>query len=172
MKITPTTVIDTRPARPEDLPLVLAILGEAAAWLRAKGMAPWPALPDAEQARRMAAAIARGEVYTIGIVKNRFGVVRLTWADAAWPDAAWPDDGLAAYVHDMALRAEMHGQNLGAGMLFWAALQARQRGRPFVRLCCLAENGRLRRYFEAQGFGCRGEVVGQAGTLALYEKAV
>ena len=38
MKITPTMVIDTRVVRPDELPIVMEILAEAAAWLKEKGI--------------------------------------------------------------------------------------------------------------------------------------
>ena len=115
----------------------------------------------------MAAAIDRGEVFTVGIVKNRFGIVRLTWADPYWPD-----DDLAGYVHSMAVRPEMQGQNIGGMILFWAVMKAKQQGKQFLRLDCLASSGRLRRYYEAQGFTCRGDVTDHDYVAALYELAL
>lgn len=167
MKITPTTVLDFKIAQPDDLPLVMAILAEAAAWLNEKGSDQWPSPPNEHWQRRMAEAIEREEVYTVGIVKNRFGIVRFTWADPYWPD-----DNLAGYVHSIALRSEMHGQNLGSLILFWAMMKTKQEGRQFLRLDCLAGNGRLRRYYEDQGFSYRGEVIDQDYVAALYEKTV
>lgn len=113
--ITPTTVIDFKPARPEDLPLVMAILAEAAAWLQTKGIDQWPSPPPEHWHKRMAAKIARSEMFTVGIGNNRFGIVGLNWADSYWPD-----DEQAGYVHRMAIRSLMHGQNLGDQILFWA----------------------------------------------------
>jgi len=167
MKITPTMVIDTRPAEAADLPLVMEILGEAAAWLKEKGIDQWPSPPNEHWQRRMVEAVERGEVYTIGIVKNRFGIVRLTWSDPYWPD-----DGLAGYVHSMAVRPEMQGQNLGGLILFWAAMQAQRQKKQFLRLDCLASNGRLRRYYEEQDFIYRGEFKDRDYTAALYERAI
>ena len=40
--ITNTTDLDTRLARPDELPIVMEILAEAAAWLQAKGIEQWP----------------------------------------------------------------------------------------------------------------------------------
>lgn len=162
--ITPTTVIDFKPAQPDELALLMEILAEAAAWLHAKGIDQWPSPLPAHWQTRMATRIARGEMFTVGIVKNRFGIVGLSWSDAYWPD-----DGQAGYVHRMAIRSAMHGQNLGSLMLFWAQQQVKKQGRRFLRLDCAAGNGRLRRYYEDQGFSYRGEVVDRDYVAALYE---
>lgn len=167
MKITPTTVIDSKVAQPEDLPIVMEILAEAAAWLKEKGIDQWPSPPNEHWQRRMAMAVARGEVYTFGVVKNRFAIARFTWADPYWPD-----DNLAGYVHSMAVHPDMQGQNVGGLILFWAMMKARREGKQFLRLDCLARNGRLRRYYEEQGFTCRGEIIDQDYMAALYEKEI
>ncbi|MBK8900757.1 MAG: GNAT family N-acetyltransferase [Anaerolineaceae bacterium] len=167
MKITSTTVIDTKLARADDLPLVMAILAEAAAWLKAKGIDQWPSPLNEHWQRRMAEDIQREEVYTVGVVKNRLGIVRFTWADPYWSD-----DNLAGYVHSMAIRSNMHGQNLGGMMLFWAMMKAKREGKQFLRLDCLAGNGRLRRYYEAHGFLYRDERTDQDYVAALYEKEI
>ncbi|HRQ40468.1 MAG TPA: GNAT family N-acetyltransferase [Chloroflexota bacterium] len=167
MKITPATVFNFKVAQAADLPLVMEILAEAAAWLKQKGIDQWPSPPNEHWQRRMAEAIQREEVYTVGIVKNRFGIVRFTWADLYWPD-----DNLAGYVHSIAVRSEMHGQNLGGLILFWAMMKTKQAGRQFLRLDCLAGNGRLRRYYEDRGFSYQSEVINQDYTAALYEREI
>ena len=167
INITPTTVIDFKPAQPDDLPLVIDILAEAAAWLQSKGVDQWPSpIPDHWQ-QRMAAKIEQGQIYTVGINKNRFGIVGL-----AWQDAYWPDDGQAGYVHRMAVRSDVHGQQLGGMILFWAQMQVKKHGRQFVRLDCAAGNGRLRQYYEDMGFLYRGQLEDHDYSAGLYEKDV
>lgn len=167
IQITPTTVIDFKPALPEDLPLVMEILTEAAAWLQNKGIDQWPSPPPVHWRQRMAQKIERGEMVILGIVNNRFGIVGLSWTDPYWPD-----DGQAGYVHRMAIRSDRHGQNLGGLILFWARQQVIQQGRRFMRLDCAAGNGRLRQYYEAHGFLYRGQVTDHDYVAALYEKDV
>lgn len=165
MKITPATTPDFTVARPEDLPLVMEILAEAAAWLKQKGIDQWPSPPNEHWQRRMATAIQQDEMYTVGNTPNRFGIVRFTWSDPYWPD-----DNLAGYVHSMAIRPAMQGKNVGGAILSWVEMMAQQQGRQFLRLDCLASNGRLRRYYEEQGFTYRGEVQDHDYMAALYEK--
>ena len=164
-KITSTTVIDYKQAQLDDLPLVMDILAEASVWLHNKWVDQWPIPQSAEWQQQIANKIQQGEMYTLGIVKNRFGVVGLSWSDPHWPD-----DGLAGYVHHMAVSADMHGQNLGGMMLFWAQMKAKQQGRQLLRLSCPAENGRLRQYFVDHNFTYRGQVTGHDDTVALYER--
>jgi GNAT superfamily N-acetyltransferase len=166
-KITPTMVIDFKPAQPDDLPLVIDILAEAAAWLQSKDIDQWPfPIPDHWQ-KRMAAKIEQGQIYAVGINDNWFGIVGL-----AWKDAYWPDDGQAGYVHRMALRTAVHGQGIGEMILFWAQQQVKQQGRQFVRLDCAAGDGRLRQYYKDMGFLYKGLIEDHDYSAALYEKDV
>jgi GNAT superfamily N-acetyltransferase len=157
--------IDFRLASPEELPLVMAMLAEAAAWLAAKGINQWPSPPNVHWQRRMAAAIERREVYTAGFGEDRFAIVRLTWSDPYWPD-----DNQAGYVHSMAVRDKMHGQGIGAAILEWSLSQVRRQGKSYLRLDCLASNDRLRSYYEEQGFVYQGQVSDRDYLAALYER--
>ena len=165
MKITNTMVLDTKVAQATDLPTVLDILSEAAAWLQEKGIDQWPSPPNEFWQRRVAAAVERGEIFTVGIVKNRFAIVRITSSNRHWPD-----DGLALYVGMLALRSDMHGQGLGVYILTWASLKALREGKRFLRLDCLASNARLRRYYEEQDFVYRGQLTSDEYVGALYER--
>lgn len=166
MKITPTTVLDFKVAQRADLPTVLEIVTEAAAWVKAKGIDDqWPSPPNKFWRQRLTGMVERSEMFTVGIVKNRFGIVRITEHNRHWPD-----DGLALYVGMLALRTEMHGQGLGAHILTWATLKARREGKHFLRLDCLASNSRLRQYYEAQGFVYRGLLQSGEYTGAKYER--
>ena len=162
--ITNTTILDIRRAKPEELPIVMEILGEVAAWLEAKGISQWPSPPNEHWWRRTAAYIGQGDVYLVGIVKNIFATVRLTWQDAYWPN-----DGTAVYIHSMAVRPQWQGQGIGEFLLSWAAMQAYQSKRQFVRLDCLASNDRLRQYYQDQGFTYCDQVVDRDYAAALYE---
>lgn len=164
MKLTNSTVLDFRQAQLSDLATVLDILTEAAAWLVEQGIDQWPSPPNEHWQRRMHEAVVREEVFTVGIVNNRFGIVRLTWQDELWPD-----DGLAGYVHTMAIRSAMHGQRVGRAILFWAAMRVQRARKRYVRLDCLATNGRLRHYYESVGFAFQRQVTDRDYVAALYQ---
>lgn len=165
MKITPTTVLDFKVAQPEELSVVVAILSEAAAWIKDKGIDQWPSPLNEYWRRRVAHMVQRGEIFTVGVFKNRLGIVRITFSDRHWPD-----DGQALYVGALAIRNNMHGQGLGADILNWAALKAQREGKRFLRLDCLASNRRLRQYYEDQGFIYKGQFTSEEYVAAMYEK--
>ncbi|MEU8913222.1 GNAT family N-acetyltransferase [Streptomyces nigrescens] len=128
---------------------VLSVLDEAAGWLDARGVAQWPLRFEAAWVEE---AISRGETWLVEVGNRTAGTVTLDWSDAIWADAA----GTAGYVHRLAVRRRAAG--LGTVVLGWAAGMARQQGVEALRLDCVKFNGRLRAYYEAQGFVHRGDV--------------
>jgi len=167
MQSSPSTSYDFKIAQSDDLPVVMEILGEAAAWLAEKGIDQWPSPPNVHWRRRMAEAVERGEVYTVGFGEKHLGIFRLTWSDPYWND-----DGLAGYIHSIAIRTEMHGQNLAGAILRMVEAEVSQRAKPFLRLDCLASNSRLGRYYEEHGFIFQGELTDREYKAYLYEKAL
>ena len=158
------TGLDVKVAQEADLPVVIDILAEAAAWIKDKGIDQWPSPPNEFWRERVAYMVERGEMFTVGVVKNRFAIVRITTANHHWPD-----DNLALYVGLLAVRSNMHGQGLGAHILTWAARKAQREGKRFLRLDCLAGNARLRQYYEDQGFIYRGQFTSGEYVGAMYE---
>ncbi len=170
MTTTPMTImrnnaeIRFRVARPDQAADVLSVLDEAAAWLQTRGIAQWPARFEPAWVED---AIRRGETWLVeadGLVE---ATVTLDWSDPVWADT----EGSAGYVHRMAVRRQ--GAGLGRVILDWAAEVARHRGCGALRLDCVTSNGRLRAYYEAAGFGWRGDVtVGGAPGQRLDEGPV
>jgi GNAT superfamily N-acetyltransferase len=136
-------------ASPGQLPDVLAVLDEAAAWLRERGVEQWPARFDPSWVE---GAVRRGETWLAVAGGTAAGTVTLDLADPVWDEAPAAD---ALYVHRMAVRRAAAG--LGAVILDWAAGVAREQGRAALRLDCVASNRRLRGYYEAAGFAHRGD---------------
>src|SRR6185503_4223772 len=99
-----------RPAGPDDVDSVLALLDEAAGWLRRRGIAQWP---DAFDRGWVAPAVADGEVHVAVEVAGTFA---LTWADPiVWRDR--PDHGDAGYVHQLAVARPFAGRGIGGRLL-------------------------------------------------------
>lgn len=137
-------------AAPGQVGDVLAVLDEAAAWLRGRGVGQWPSRFERSWVE---GAVQRGETWLAMVGGTVSGTVTLDLSDPVWdgvPRAA------ALYVHRMAVRRSAAG--LGAVILDWAAGAARRQGREALRLDCVASNGRLRAYYEAAGFVHRGDV--------------
>jgi hypothetical protein len=136
-------------AAPGQVDEVLAVIDEAAAWLRGRGVEQWPGRFERSWVE---GAVRRGETWLALAGGTVRGTVTLDHADSVWDDLP----GAAVYVHRMAVRRSAAG--LGAVILGWAAGIARQQGREALRLDCVASNGRLRAYYEAAGFVHRGDV--------------
>ncbi|MGW0803028.1 GNAT family N-acetyltransferase [Nonomuraea sp. NPDC002799] len=127
---------------------VLAVLDETAAWLATEGVQQWPRRFERAW---IGPAIARGETWLVEVGGRVAATVTLDWSDPLWEE-----DGLAGYVHRMAVLRWAAG--LGEHVLAWAADQAREAGRAYLRLDCVASNQRLRDHYESAGFAYRGDV--------------
>jgi ribosomal protein S18 acetylase RimI-like enzyme len=157
--------VHIRQATAADYPSVMQIIGQAAAWLKEKGIDQWPSPPNEHWQRRTAEQVNQGEFYLAYERQKPIGTFRLTWRDAYWVD-----DGLAGYLHRLAIRDGKHRQGLGDVMLEWAIGAIKRRGRQYVRLDTPADNGRLRRYYESRGFTYRGQIADHDYLGALFEK--
>jgi len=156
-----------RLAQPAEIALVMDLVTEVCAWLADRGIQQWSSPPGPEVSRLLAREIAAGEVYLAQLSgAGAVGMLRFEWRDTE----LWPHDPAGGgYVHSFLVRPGYHGQAIGAGMLSWAADHVRARARRYLRLDCVADNERLRRYYERIGFRCQG-VASYAGyTGALFE---
>ena len=154
--------MNVKPARPEEVDEVVAVLSEAAAWLRSRGIEQWPHPYPAEW---VAASIKRGETYLARENGAAAGTITLRWADRAFWGEQPP---VAGYVHGLAVRREFAGR--GSELLEWAEGQVREAGRDLLRLDCRTDNVRLRGYYEAQGFEHRGDTTVDDFRTSLYER--
>lgn len=160
------------PATLADAEQVSRLFYEAGAWLEARGIRQWSAAwPPAE--RHQAAIrerIARGWCYLAWRGGALVGTITLQPAD---PSVWGEDDGVALYVHGLAISRAWAGHGIGLAMLGWAERQAAARGRRWLRLDCLAFNQALRGYYQRAGFRFVREI-GDESTRrsALFEKPV
>jgi GNAT superfamily N-acetyltransferase len=132
-----------------DVGQVVAVLDHAAAWLAARDIRQWP---ERFQPEWVTPAVELGETWLVRRGDRVAGTVTLDWSDPLWSDCA----GEAGYVHRMAV--ERWATGTGRAILSWAADQARAHGATALRLDCVADNPRLRAYYETAGFGHRGDV--------------
>jgi ribosomal protein S18 acetylase RimI-like enzyme len=149
-------------ARSEELGEVVAVLSQAAAWLRSLGVEQWPQPYPAEW---VAASLERGETYLARENGAVVGTITLRWADQAFWGEQPP---VAGYVHGLAVGREFAGR--GPDLLEWAEEQVRDAGRDLLRLDCRADNARLRAYYERQGFEHRGDATVDDFRTSLYER--
>jgi len=161
----PLARADVRPTTASDLETVLDLLGEAAAWIKAKGIRQWPARFAPEWVRP---AIERGETF----LATRDGTVVGTLTLCGDEIGAWDDrPGAAIYLHRLAVARAAAG--LGRELLQWAESRAAAGGNEWLRLECLGTNERLRSYYEAAGYTLVADrMVGDRIPVAMYEKRV
>jgi GNAT superfamily N-acetyltransferase len=156
--------MDTRQARPEDIDVVLDVLAEAAAWLRAQEVEQWP---DQFERSWVVPAIERGETWLAEDGSDVVGTLVVQWDDPIfW--AGFPND--AGYLHRLVALRDRTG--LGAQLLRWAEQHAAGNGKAFLRLDCVASNQALRAYYERAGYEFVGDVTVGPYTEARYEKRV
>ena len=164
-------LITLEPALPEELPLVMGILDECAAWLHGRGIAQWVLPQPPHEWEKMRTQIALGHVSLARLEADRsvIGTLRIEWEDPFWGDHA---AGVAGYVHALAIRNHVRGHGIGSQLLQWAQAQIAARGRNYIRLDCWKENAQLSRYYESLGFHYCGDFVDGNWVGALHEKEV
>jgi GNAT superfamily N-acetyltransferase len=153
-----------RPARPDEVDVVLDVLADAASWLRKRGVEQWPERFDPDW---VMPAIERGETWLAELDGEVVGTLVVQWEDPLfW--AGYPDD--AGYLHRLAV--SRHGDRLGARLLRWAEQHATGNRKAFMRLDCVASNESLRAYYERAGYEHVADVTVGPYTQARYEKRV
>ena len=143
--------IEVVPAGVDDVPMVLAILGEASAWLRSRGVLQWPERFPEELLQRSAAS---QELYVVLDEGERAGTVTLQWLDPMF----WGDRADAGFIHRLAV-SRVHA-GIGKAVVAWAEREVVAHGREYLCLDTLSSNTRLRRYYEELGFKPVGTVSG------------
>jgi GNAT superfamily N-acetyltransferase len=158
--------VKVRPARPDEIEVVLDVLADASAWLRARGIEQWPERFDADW---MMPAIERGDTW-LAVHEPEgdvIGTLVVEWEDELfW--AGYPAD--AGYLHRLAV--SRRGTGLGAQLLRWAERLTAGAGKPWLRLDCVAWNHPLRAYYERAGYEHVGDVTVGPYTQARYQKRV
>jgi GNAT superfamily N-acetyltransferase len=163
--------LDVRRATGDDLVVILDLLAQGARYARSRGIDQWPERFPEEL---ILAGISRGEVFLAVMDGVAVCTLSLVWSDRVF----WGhDDGHAGYVHRLAVNAERRGTGLGGRLLDWAQVQVGQAERSHLRLDCLAQNARLRTWYETMGFVHHGdrEVPRPLLTpvaISLYERPV
>lgn len=130
-----------------DAPSLLALRHALEDWLESKSVEQWGrgevSLSDVER------QVADGEWR---VVRDRDGLqaaLRLLWSD----EPVWQHQNtFAAYVHGLMVHRAAAGHGVGAALLRWAEVQARQAEAPYLRLDCVESNTRLRAFYAALGF--------------------
>ncbi|MFZ0887241.1 MAG: GNAT family N-acetyltransferase [Candidatus Binataceae bacterium] len=151
----------------------MAILRQATDWLSAHGNPQWRHWHMPVGERILRERLERHEVYLFQRDNSPVGTLTIQWSD---PDV-WGEcgiDGLAGYVHGMAIARTVGGMRVGERMLEWAVDTIAARGQRFARLDAIASNAQLCRYHERCGFRPLGTASLLAGnyTARLFERTL
>lgn len=156
-----------------DYKAVMTILREATDWLSARGNPQWRHWHMPVGERILHERLEHHEVYLFRRDNSPIGTLTIQWSDPeVWGERGI--DGLAGYVHGMAIARSTGGMRVGERMLEWALGAIAARGRRFARLDAIASNLPLCRYYEQRGFRPLGTASLLRGsyTARLFEREV
>ena len=163
----PNDTMAWRSVTQADFESLREIYDDAIAWLfEVKGITDqWHRpLPEGE----IQSLIDSQEAYLVLVACDVAGAVKLS----AKHEIPWEDrQDQALYAHSLAVMRKFSGRGVGTTMLEWAGTLARKSGKRFLRLDCMAENPRLRRYYSEAGFRDLGQHP-QHTWHALFEKEI
>jgi ribosomal protein S18 acetylase RimI-like enzyme len=139
--------LSIRCATESDLPEVLGILTEAAAWSKSRGVEDQWQVPFPASVVRP--NLDRGEVYLAAVSEQPVATVTLMREDPTFWGVQPPSAG---YVHRFAVRRSERHRGVGARLLDWAAAEVAGWGRSRLRLDCVASNDLLVAHYLSLGF--------------------
>ncbi|MEC4019209.1 GNAT family N-acetyltransferase [Streptomyces sp. H27-D2] len=156
----PNLLVSFRQADESDLPELVRLRDAAAQWQIEHGIDQWK--PGELGPSHFRARLHGGEVWiaTLGPEGPTVGAWELWWDDPA----AWGQQPpIAGYVHRLMTDRETAPPGAGRIMLSEAERRISDSGRAMCRLDCLADNTRLRRYYEDAGYTVVGEQPSKSG---------
>jgi GNAT superfamily N-acetyltransferase len=168
------TPLVLRRATEHDHNEIIGLIDAAAEWLRTKNtdqwVQPWPSEED--RSHRIRDDLRSGKTWIASEGDMPIATITASGEDSM----AWPRDSRrdrAVYVCRLVVSRANAGQGLGADLLNWAALRARDRNDArWVRVNVWTTNDALHAYYRQQGFGFCGfsEELHDHPSLALFQK--
>lgn len=154
-------------ASESQIPLAASIMEESARWLIDRGTPLWRLDEVTPQALRERLLATGGELYLVWQGEAAIATLIFQWEDPSF----WPEmrTGEAAYVHRLAVRRFLKGQNTSRAMIEWAKSKATQAGRRFFRLDCASHQTRLREHYHSLGFSLHSEIDAGPFHVARFE---
>lgn len=151
----------------DDADVIREIYNEIGAWLHeVKGITTqWERVPPEYLIQALANST---DTYLAEMAGHVVGTVRVTESPSVGLDNWGPD---AAYIYSLSVRPRFRRQAVGRQILDWVEAQARERGKTYLRLDCMADNARLIQYYVDAGFEFLGRHP-QQHDYALFEKKI
>ena len=157
-------------AQAGDLRSLYALLEEASAWLRAKGVAQWNPVYPIE---RFARDIEAGHVWYWKTGAEAVATVTvLPHRPDYYPAGLWEDDVPAWYVCRLVVTRKLAGRRVGEQLLNELEADAACAGIRALRLDVTAANPFLERYYLARGFLDRGQAEIKRDRSLILERPV
>jgi GNAT superfamily N-acetyltransferase len=145
-----------RRAASEDFEVLYAIMLDAAQWLATREIDQWTWVEKSQGRNFLRERLQTAEVYLAFVRHEPVGTVSVQWEDREiWGERGV--DGLAGYVHGLAVKRSASGRGLGAALIDFAAGLTLAEGRRILRLDCMSANESLRIYYLRRGFKLVGE---------------
>lgn len=163
--------LDFRQSTLDDALTLAEILTQAMKYKLSLGDKAWGDEPYTAQ--EVQDRIKKGHTYTALIGDKIVGTLIFLLDD----EMMWgKQPPVAAYVHQLAIKDDYHGQGLGGQLLDWAGKKAALEGRKLLRLDFPPHNTGLKKYYEKLGFKfvMYREIHGPHATYtaALYERPI
>jgi GNAT superfamily N-acetyltransferase len=172
-----TDILRIRPAAADDMRTIIALIGEAAAWLTTKDIdqwaRPWPS--EAARDNRVWRGIRDGRTWMVEnhgeplatITYRRYGNQKL------WNAQEQRDH--AVYVSRLIVSRRHAGDEIGAALIDWAGSQAlRGWGAQWIRIDVWTTNIALHNYYEKRKFRpvriCQFDDPDSYPSAALFQK--
>jgi len=154
---------------------VLEFLFEASRWLEAQGIRQWPGQNYQDPAYKRIFNRARDHQYVATIGGKILGTVTIErdarpWDIELWGEESWRKP--VRYLHSLATHRRQVHKEIGRWVIERAVDLAKEERVKKLRLDILADNQRLREYFEVSQFKHVRNVEAQGWNMALYERKV
>jgi ribosomal protein S18 acetylase RimI-like enzyme len=151
----------------QDVSDVLEILYENSKWLDSQGIFQWPFAWMKSQENEFIDAVETGNFYIYEELKSIVGVLHLTSKfNSLWHGR----DENAFYLSKMAIKRSEANRQIGSRMLEKVEKLALCEGTTRIRLDCVSNNAKLKKYYEKRGFRFMERKTLPEVTLDLYEK--
>lgn len=161
--------LEIRLADKSEMKIGVALLQEAAIWLKEKNIDYWQNWLDPHHPsfQWIQEGFDANEFYFVLHDSTIVGMFRLQWNDEQFWGIQEDDAG---YIHSFTTDRNHQGEGLGRQILTMIEEMCKQNHKKYVRLDCGAHIESLCNYYEKAGFVSVGEVSLGRHQLRLYEK--
>jgi len=160
-------LVQVRRATPQNVDEVISIICEVATWLHSRGIDQWWPTERFERTKPWIHRAIRGELFLAYLAGDPIATLTIQWEDASTWGNRPPDAG---YIHRLAVRRALAGNDVGRALLKWAEGVIKADGKSFARLDCWGKNEKLCAYYQSAGYTLVQETKVYGYDTALFEK--